>query len=236
MITKLEAFSSEIFYEIFEFVDAYHIYKACNNLNTKFQNLIISSAIPIQINFLSLSKPSFQSYYTEYIIPNKHRIRLLHLSNPFIIDLFSSSTANISEYMQLQKLILNDTSPNCLMDLLNSILLLPNLSSLSIHICHNPNKMNIYDQIFALPVLKYCKISFLNRIQMGKLPMCEKASSPIEHLVLRGNFYLNELDSFLSYVLQLRHLSVKSICTDNYKQKIKNHPFVLNHLISVSHI
>src|SRR5690349_9495754 len=63
--------------------------------------------------------------------------------------------------------------------------------------------------------------------------MCINTSSPIEHLVIIGSCYLHELHAFLSYVPQLRRLSVECIYAV-YNQKMENYSFSSNSLTSVS--
>ena len=41
----IENFSNEIFYEIFDYLDGYDIYKAFSNLNNRFENLLINPFI-----------------------------------------------------------------------------------------------------------------------------------------------------------------------------------------------
>ncbi|CAF4450701.1 unnamed protein product, partial [Rotaria sp. Silwood2] len=78
---------------------------------------------------------------------NKHRIRSINLSNPFIINFFSSPTENISKCSQLQALILNDIESKCLENLLVRLAYLPNFSSLAIVVPNDSDKSNIYSLI-----------------------------------------------------------------------------------------
>jgi len=204
--THFEDLASEIIYEIFEYFDPYHVYKSFFNLNTRFQNLLINSTVPIQISISSLSKSPLQtyySYYSDFIHPNKHRIQTLHLSDPFIIDFFSSSTSNISKCSQLQTLILDKIQSQSMETLLIDLASLPKLSSLSIFIRHQSNSITLYNLIFQLPVLKYCKITFE---KLETYPTSDNQSNSIEHFVLNGKCNLNAISSILSHVPQLRRL------------------------------
>jgi hypothetical protein len=87
-------------------------------------------------------------------------------------------------------------------NLLKSLASLPNLSSLVIPIYHSLKKDIIYNLIFQLPVLKYCKISYEENIQMGQLPMCTNTLSPIEHLIIDGKCRHIELDPFVKHDLK----------------------------------
>jgi len=164
---------------------------------------------------------------------NKHRINSIRLSDPFIIDFFSSSTQDISKCSHLQILILHNIESQCLENLLHRLASLPNLSSLAIPILFNSNKINIYNLIFQLPVLKYCKISFEESVYFAPLPMSTNLSSPIEHLIINGKFYLTTIDALLSYVPQLRRLSIKYIY-GYYNPETRVLSTVLNNLTHVS--
>ncbi|CAF4224829.1 unnamed protein product [Adineta steineri] len=163
------------------------------NLNKRFQNLLTSSTLRIKIHTSFISKLIFQKYYTHFIEPYKHRIKSLHLSNPCTMHLFS----NISQFSQLENLLVENTESQYLENILLHITSLSNLSSLVIHINDSSNQIQIYNQIFLLPTLKYCKISFDKNIQLEQIPISTNISSSIEHLVIIGKCYLTELHNFL---------------------------------------
>ncbi|CAF2541272.1 unnamed protein product [Rotaria sp. Silwood2] len=139
-ISQFENLSNEVIYEIFEFIDACQLYESFFDLNIRFRNFCIHSNLSIQINAQSISKSTFQCIHINFILPNKHRIQSLDLSNPFIIDFFSSSTEDISKYSQLQILILDKMESGYLENLLRSLASLSNLSSLIISIGLSSNK------------------------------------------------------------------------------------------------
>ncbi|CAF4843958.1 unnamed protein product [Rotaria sp. Silwood2] len=115
-VTLIEDLSNEIFYEIFNHLYVYYVYKAFYNLNIRLQNLLTNSTLPLKINVSSISKSIFQSF----MIP--------------------------------------------------------------IGCCRNPNE--IYQRIFRLPALKYCKISLKEYSDYYSLPISTNVTSPIEHLVV----------------------------------------------------
>ncbi|CAF1189159.1 unnamed protein product [Rotaria sordida] len=129
-IVYFEDLSNEVIYEIFEYLNFFHIYEIFFNLNTRFRNLLISSTLPIKINLSSLSKSNFEYYYRNMIIPYQHQIQSLYLSNLFIVDLFLSSFSLISKLIQLQILIIDKIQSKYLDNFLNDLFFLPHLSSL----------------------------------------------------------------------------------------------------------
>ena len=97
-----ENLSNEIIYEIFDYLDMYDIYQGFMDLNSRFQNLLMYSSLPLKINMKYLSKSNVQSYYTQFILPNLHRINFLYLWNPFLIDLGFPSVDHLQNFLQLQ--------------------------------------------------------------------------------------------------------------------------------------
>lgn len=208
-ITCFEDFSNELFYEIFDYLGPHHIYDGFFNLNTRFQNLLLYVNIPIKTNNISSStKSTFHNYYTDFIVPMQHRMKKLHVSDPFTIEYMFPITGDISIYSQLQTLSLENIEPKYLVNLLNRLITLPNLSSLTVHADSNTDKISIYNQIFQLPMLKYCELSFEEVSSLASLPISTNPSSPIEELIIQDHYSLNEVDAILSYLPQLRRLSI----------------------------
>ncbi|CAF3781435.1 unnamed protein product [Rotaria sp. Silwood1] len=82
--------SNEILYEIFEYLEHNDIYHGFFYLNDRFQNLLINLNIPFRINLSTIPKSHVDLYNKNVFQPNKHRINILRLSNPFTIELIFS--------------------------------------------------------------------------------------------------------------------------------------------------
>ena len=65
---------NEIFYEIFEYLNTGSTYKAFSNLNSRFENLLNCSILPLKITLESDSELSLEHYCRHVIIPNRDRI------------------------------------------------------------------------------------------------------------------------------------------------------------------
>ncbi|CAF3091408.1 unnamed protein product [Rotaria sp. Silwood2] len=232
-VTHLEDFCNEIFYEIFEFLDFYHIYEAFSKLNSRFTNLVNGSNISIRFNLSKTSKSAFQHHYEHMIIRNEYRIKLLYISNPLIIDyVFSSSI--LSKLIHLENLNLHNIHSKYIEELLMYLICMPNLSSLTINCPNNlTNKNFIFQQIFLLPVLKYCKLSFEETDKSDSLSVATTKHSSIEQLTIIGKVNVNEFITILSYIPQIRRLSVSNIYESSKYQTKKFNPIVLNHLTHV---
>ena len=211
IISHFENLSNELFYEIFEYMDYFHVYQAFSNLNQRFENLINDSTLSIKINISLISKSKFKCYNGHVLQPNIHRIGSLRLSDVFMYDYILSSIPKLSEFQQLQTLILYDIESKYLEDILNQLYSLSSLSSLVISsIDHMKNKNTIYRQIFNLSVLKYCKLSLLGWDSESTLSMCTNKYSSIEYLIIMNDVRYDQLHSLLPYVPQLRRLSIHS--------------------------
>ena len=215
--TYFEDLSNDVIYDILEFLDYFHAYQAFYNLNIRFYHLLTNLSLPIKLNLSSISKSTFQYFNKDVILSNKDRIRSLHISNLFIYDHIASPIGIFFD--KIESKYLNN--------LLRKLISLPHLSSLSII---SVNK--VYHQIFRLPALKYCKLStemYWNN--NDPLSVAIDEYSPIEHLIINTNELLYELDNLLSYVSQLRRLSLHP--ANKYwirRTKMYLNPYVLNHL------
>ncbi|CAF1083596.1 unnamed protein product [Rotaria sordida] len=234
-IIHFEDLSNDIIYEIFNFLDFRHAYDAFSNLNKRFQNFLTNLSLPVNIDMSSMSKLDFQSYYKQIIIPNIHRIKFLHLSNPFSIDIFLTHNCIVSKLIRLETLILYDIQSKDLENLLTCLISLPYLTSLVMsNIDEGRVTKNLYHEIFHLPMLKYCKISFNNYLLMeSSLHISINECSPIEHLIINNDFNIHELSALLSYTPQLRRLSLSNLWQCSNEQIISC-PIKLNHLTHVS--
>ena len=228
-----EHLANEILYEIFEYLDLYSLYDGFSKLNQRFYNLIFHSQFPIDVNIASISKGNFQHFYTDVLQPNIHRIKSLCISNFFTADILLSTPSHVAKYLQLETLIL-DNLPKGYLNNLRYLNVLPRLFSLVV-LSHNDinDQTKIYDQIFQLPVLKYCQVSLQQDYLVTSSSFVFNRYSPIKQLVIKNSINLNLLYNILSSLPQLRRLSV-DILLDSTETKDPKSSIDLNHLTHVS--
>jgi hypothetical protein len=211
--TCLEDFSNELFYEIFEYLDGCDIHQAFSNLNSRFQNLLTNSILPLKINLPSESYSTLEHHCRHVIIPNKHRILALHLKDYLLINNFFDYCNIDSSFNRLESVILSGIYDHKILAILFCLNSLPRLFSLSIDLEEDGyyNISDIYRLIFRLPHLKYNKLSVPDdeeSVISVPMPINEKPNT-IKHLVMTFRCTLNELTSILLHTPYLEHLSSK---------------------------
>lgn len=212
-LTCFEDLSNELIYEIFEYLNHFHVYESFFNLNIRFDYLLIDSNLPVKIDLSSLSKSSWKRY-NEYIIENINmdRITTFRINESCMYDHVLSSFDQILSFNRIENLILENIEYIYLDSLIDQISSLSSLSSLIISTKGDTDdRTKIYRGIFRLRTLKYCNLSLLGQETIDSLPINVDQCSSIKYLVIQNSIGLHELDNLLSYVPQLCRLSLHLI-------------------------
>ncbi|CAF5168493.1 unnamed protein product, partial [Rotaria sp. Silwood1] len=182
--------SNEVFYEIFEYLDACEIYYAFSNLNYRFQQLINSSLLLLKLKLDdSQSEEIFINNYQQILHLNKGQIFSIHLwsseNTNQIISIFTID----SSFNCLESLVFYTIESNVLISLLPTLTCLPRLFSLTIETWSNIKDLgNIYRLIFNLPKLKYIKFKAIESNNFDiiiSLPIATNEQiSSIEYLIM----------------------------------------------------
>ncbi|CAF1261763.1 unnamed protein product [Rotaria sordida] len=209
----MEDFPNEIFYEIFEYLDLYDIYKGFYNLNTRFRDLTIHANVLTKINPSIMSNSNFKDYYQNIVKPNQKQINFLRLINPFAINIIFPSPRTILNFNSLETLILDNLHNKKFDEFFDHFMHLPNLHSLNISLTEGIKSLYIlFCQIFRLPKLKYCKIEYYSENNEEPLYIdLNYNCSSIEHLIINGPFPFNTFNNLLCCLPKLKHLSMNSI-------------------------
>jgi len=209
-ITSIKNFSNELFDEIFDYLDGYHIYRAFSNLNHRFQRLVNDPCLLLKIKHCS-SKPGkiFLNNWKQMMCLNRQQIYSIDFCmSSYIKKFFSSSFLIDSSLNHLESIVFGELNSEILVSVLIKLTSLPRLFSLTMHMpdgLENPNE--IYRLLFNLPMLKYYKFTRGDPYLSVSLPLATNEQiSSIEHLDIEHYFNLNELSIITSYTPQLRHL------------------------------
>ncbi len=208
---------NEFFYEIFDYLDGYHIYNSFSNLNHRFQQLLNSSSLLFKIKF---DKSTSEEIIKPIILRNRHKILSIHLLK-FYRDNETVSSLNIdSSFIHLQSLVMNSLGPEIIRLLFPQFVCLPRLFSLSIHTWYTFKDLSdIYQLIFQLPKLKYMNFAGYMPQHLDKpvsLPIATSEEfSPIEHLILDHHCTFEQLCNIISCTPQLRRLNIMDTLNGN---------------------
>lgn len=220
----MEYLSNEIFYEIFEYLDACDIFNGFSNLNNRFQILLNHPSLRLKMNIQFKTISQFQDHCLKYILPNQHRIISLHLTDLYYINPFLQLCYLNSSFNRLESLVFVNIKPGEFILLLPNLTQLPNLSSLTVYHGNDWEISNdFYHLIFCLPYLKYNKLSSnASSYHLPSSSYINKQISPIEYLVIDHPCDLNHLIAILSCTPQLRYLTCKRMVAMEKKIKTKN--------------
>ncbi|CAF2994053.1 unnamed protein product, partial [Rotaria sp. Silwood2] len=226
-----EILANEIIYEIFEYLDVYDIYYGFYYLNNRFKNLIINSHHPFQVNISTISKSNFEFYHENMIKPNKHRIKILRLSNAFTVDIIFSPPRIICDFIQLEKLIFDNINSKYLNNILKHLIHLPKLHSLILSIDYIQNPNIIFIHILRLTKLKYFKIKYNESVLPIDFDECKQSS--IEYLIIDSPFRYESFNKLLICLPKLRYLVINYLIGSNYSE-IDFNPIILKDLKYIS--
>ncbi|CAF3926627.1 unnamed protein product [Rotaria sp. Silwood1] len=235
----LEDLANEIIYEIFDYLDIFHVYDGFIDLNKRFKKLLNNSNLPLQVNISTMTKTNFQRCYKNIIIPNRHRINYLRLSNIFTTDIVFSPPRLITQFPQIESLVLENIVYRSFKNISTYLTHLPKLYSLIISFTEKLEYENIpFGTIFSLSNLKYFKITYqeTNEYEPHPIYFTDYGHSSIEHLVINTRFHVESFNNLLFCFPKLRHLKIDCLRSSYHtaNKMNKEEPIVLEHLKSVS--
>ncbi len=160
------------------------------------------------------------------IIPNKHRIISLRMSNSIRIDEFFTHCIINETFNRLESVNLSCRKTSDLMATLFYLKSLPRLFALTIdleqYITSGINLNDIYRLILCLPFLKYNSLISTDYSLKNLLPVAiNERLSNIEYLVMKHSCSVNALMSIFNYTPRLYYLT----CQKLYKLD-DNKPFI----------
>jgi hypothetical protein len=79
-----------------------------------------------------MTKTNFERHYKKIILPNRRRIHILRLSNPFTVDIVFSPSRIITQFSQLETLILDNINAKSFNNISIYLMFLPKLHSLAL--------------------------------------------------------------------------------------------------------
>jgi hypothetical protein len=209
-ILHLEDLSNEILYEIFEYIELYDLFQAFTNLNHRFKILLNYSFLSLQVNLNTTEKINVKNYYTQLIMPNKHRIISLYLTDRSdIIPKYCSFDILDSSFNHLQLLVLDCVPHKKFASFFRILSSLPHLFSMILRFSNNiADLTETYQLIFHLPFLKQIEVSTEGYSLIILLPInTSEQQSHIKRLIINHPCRFEELIVLLSNTPRLTHLT-----------------------------
>ena len=155
-ITCLEDLSDEYFYEIFEHLDSYEVYKIFSKLNSRFHRIIDHTWFLFRFEIDATPSIEHLDYFQYNLIHNRHRICSID-----IFDMRNESVAKScllidSSCIRLKEIHLSEIEGNLLLQLLHKYSQLPCLKILDIDI----NDRIRYDKTIEIYQLIFITFSY----------------------------------------------------------------------------
>lgn len=234
-ISVFEDLPNELIHEIFHYLHLHHIFESFYDLNERFQHFFLQNHLPIQINLSSISKSLFNRYLTQVILPRRDQIQSLRICTPFAANIYFFLPPMMNDFSRLETLVIHDMESEHIQSTIDGLFSLPILSSLTIKsIDHIPISPQIYRKIFRLSALKYCQTCITIKTNFRLLPLATNEFSRIECLIIENKVSLNQLHALLSYVPQLRRLSLGQLVATSNTNYAPTNAITLSNLINFS--
>ena len=212
--TRMEDLSNELFFELFEYLDVCDLMNVFFNLNIRFRRLIRTSPLLFKIKLCPDEKSSVHGARKQVMVPYKHRILSLYLSDSLIINRFFTLYPISSAFERMESLNLQFIKKDQLV-LLENLSILTRLFRLIIHFEDDQmDLIDVYGFVFNLPVLEYNKISlpFAKSILFSANTIAKQSSS-MKHLVIDYHCTVGDLSLILTHTPQLRRLNLSKTLT-----------------------
>ena len=199
--TLFEDLSNQLLYEVFDYLDGCDIYQTFEHLNIRFNDLLCDPSLFLRIDLSSESETKLERLCRDVIVPNRHRLRSLTLSDHSLVDkLFTDHSTN-SPLTSLQSVVLYDIPDLHVPAVLSYLNCLPCLVSLTVTLEQDYfySLGYIYRLIFRCPHLKYCKLSTPDYEEHEiVVPMSiNQNPSNIERLIIGHPCTIEEISSLL---------------------------------------
>lgn len=215
-ITCFEDLSNELICEIFPFLYAHEFFATFSNLNYRFEQLLHSSYVLLKFYSCFFDNNEDIDTYKQSILLNQHQILSLHISFVFKKSLFFPYYIFNSSFTCLQSIIFKDIQYDTFILILQNLLTLPQLYSLTSQIISIENDVtDLYQLLFLLPKLRYARIS--SSIDSITFPIVLKHQSiTLKYLIIQHSCSLKNLICLLSHTPNLHHLSIHQIHNDSH--------------------
>ena len=212
-ISSIENLPTDIFLEIFDYLEGGKLYQAFTDLNARFERLLDVSNLRMKTNWSFKEVRLREDYLKDLIVPNKHRILSLELCYPWSSKFVYSRPFIDTSFIRLESLQLYHITETNFIALLVVLANLPRLTSL--YLCVHDDLTNItdaYQQIFTFPSIRFLQLLTDSSLGPISLPMAmTEQFTRIESLGVEHECSVDDLLTLLSYTPRLRRLTCSFI-------------------------
>lgn len=215
-----ECLANELLLDLFQYIDAIHLFRAFYGLNTRFNKLLLIKFQTYNLDFRSVSKYNFKNFCQKYLPLVNNRVTSLHLSDneetPNLSKFFFSHGFTINEFLHLKSFSLYNIQS---FDVFNKIITqctgLPHLTHLNMikcifNYCENDIRC-LMNNIWSLPALTHCTIDQITSRKI-RLTDISVTSSSIKYLTLQKiTCDFKDLSHLLKYTSCLQRISINLI-------------------------
>jgi len=214
-----ELLANELLFDVFEYLSFVDLLNGFQNLNNRFDNLIVDYCQTCQsLDFRLISKENLNFFRRRYLPSVVDHIENIYLSdsdrNPYEIDLFLSRLYPIYRFTNLKSISLESLySIDKLKRLLNDLKQIPTLNSLKLiesYLENDPKKLvEIMNQIWSLENLQDCYLDF-SFSSKSYFIVSTIFSCSIENLTIKGfQCSFEELAFLYEHTPNLKSLSIE---------------------------
>ena len=205
----MENFCTEIFLEIFDYLEGGTLYQAFKGLNARFERLLDVSNLRLKTYQHCKLFGSSQACYKALIAPNKQRILSLDVHFTWSHNLLRSGSFLDASFIRLQSLTLQYVRKTSLISLLIVLADIPLLTALYIRLGDDLTDLtDTYQRIFALPLIRFLEVVTYVLVEPISLPISRAdRCTRLESLNFDHDCSVGDLLTLLSYTPRLRRLT-----------------------------
>lgn len=223
---KLEVLANELLLELFEYLNAVHLFHGFYGLNSRFQNLISTHCQTFKINFREIPINKLDEFCQQYLPLIIDRIKSLHLFNNIetlnLLKIVLTSNFSPDQFIHLQSLSLYEIH---FIDKITHIIdRCPDLKHFVLIQCYiaQENDINLsifFNKIWSLSKLIYCRFQELTKPNDRVLNIILKVISiSIKYLYFYNSCTMFHPFDLLSYTPNLERLCLDTLLRDFYRE------------------
>jgi hypothetical protein len=165
---KFESLANELLLELFDFLDAVHLFYAFSTLNTRFDTLLFVHIRHFQLDFRSISKGDFDLVCQQYLPSIIDRVTTLCISDdhetPNLLNHFVDYGFTLNQFTHLHSLSFFNINIIKINEILTESIYPNQLTHFKLTQCYyrdEDDAVCLINNIWHLPKLTHCRLDFI---------------------------------------------------------------------------